>query len=130
MAKARGYVGWALPPDERARLLVAFPPAYATAVAHHVTLAFNVPAGVALPTARAGRIVGESDDGAGVQALVVEIDGAIERPDGSIYHVTWSLGPGRRPAEANDVVRGRRWRGIEPAAVRLTPRFFPFQRRR
>ena len=35
-------------------------------------------------------MVGVDDDGAGVQALVVEIGGAARRPDGSTYHITWS----------------------------------------
>jgi hypothetical protein len=58
----------------------------------------------------------EGDDGAGVhatrlaceQALMVEIGGANCRPDGSTYHVTWSLANGREAVESNDVLR-RGW---------------------
>src|SRR5919107_332704 len=56
-----------------------------------------------------GVVVGVADDGAGVQALVVEIGGTTRRPDGSTYHVTWSLGPGRRAVESNDVIRACGW---------------------
>jgi hypothetical protein len=52
-------------------------------------------------------VVGVADDGAGVQALVVEIGGTTRRPDGSAYHITWSLARGRRAAESNDVIRER-----------------------
>ncbi len=54
-------------------------------------------------------MVGVADDGAGVQALVVEIGGSTRRPDGSSYHIAWSLGAGRKAAESNDVIRVRGW---------------------
>ena len=47
------------------------------------------------PRGAEGSVVGVADDGAGVQALVVEIGGTTRRPDGSAYHVTWSLGARR-----------------------------------
>ena len=125
--KRTGYIGWELPAGERARLLALFPPAYDTVVAHHVTLAFGVRADAPLPAARAGRIIGIADDGEGVQALVVEIEGATARPDGSTFHVTWSLGPGRRPVEANQVIRERGWRPVESVPLSLIPRFFPLR---
>jgi hypothetical protein len=58
--------------------------------------------------------VGEADDGAGVQALVVRIGGTTERPDGAIYHITWSLAEGR---EAREEQRRDRRTGL--AAARL-----------
>ncbi len=119
------YTGWKLPDDERARLLALFPPAYATVVAHHVTLAFGVGPGAPLPTETTGSIVGTTDDGAGVQALVVSIGGTTRRPDGSTYHITWSLGPGRKPVESNDVLRAHGWTPVPPVPVRLEPRYFP-----
>ncbi len=54
-------------------------------------------------------MVGVADDGAGVQALVVEIGGSTRRPDGSAFHIAWSLGAGRKAAESNDVIRERGW---------------------
>lgn len=124
--RTSGYVGWALPGDERARLLALFPAAYGRMVAHHVTLAHGVPADHPLPAATAGTVVGIADDGAGVQALVVAIGGGTARPDGSAYHITWSLGPGRKPVESNGVIRARGWTPVEPVPLRLEPRFFPF----
>lgn len=122
----RGYVGWKLPEDERARLLARFPAAHARTVAHHVTAAFNVPPNHPLPKETAGLVVGIADDGAGVQALVLSIDGATDRPDGSTWHVTWSLGPDRKAVESNDVIRRHGWMAVEPIPVRLEPRFFSF----
>lgn len=119
------FIGWKLDPRERDALLQRFPPRYAQVVADHVTLAFK-PSNPKLPTARRGEVVGEADDGAGVQALVVRIDGTTARPDGSIYHVTWSLEPGRRAKESNDVIRQHGWTAFEAITpLSLEPRAFP-----
>ena len=68
-------------------------------------------------------MVGEADDGAGVQALVVAIGGTTDRPDGSTYHITWSLGPGRAAKESDDVIRDRGWTALaQPVPIRLRPR--------
>jgi hypothetical protein len=121
-----GYVGWALHPEDREALLGAFPPAYEKVVADHVTLSLASLFKGALPTARSGEVVGVADDGAGVQALAVRIEGSTDRPDGSTYHLTWSLGPGRRAVESNDVLRERGWAPIpQPWPIRLEPRRWP-----
>jgi hypothetical protein len=125
MARKR-VVGWKLPADERDRLLERFRPVYRDLVADHVTLQAGAPKGTPLPAAASGRVVGIADDGSGVQALVVEIDGTTRRPDGSTYHITWSLdrAAGRRPVESNDVIRVRGWRDAGPIEIRLEPALF------
>jgi hypothetical protein len=118
------YTGWKLDPRDRERLLAQFPPRYPNVVADHVTLKFR-PTEPKLPTEREGEVVGEADDGQGVQALVVRIGGTTDRPDGSTYHLTWSLGPGREAKESNDVLRENGWRPhAEATRVRLEPRLF------
>ncbi|QCN97847.1 hypothetical protein D3093_22080 (plasmid) [Azospirillum argentinense] len=126
MTRRGGYVGWALPEAERARLLARFPARYARTVAHHVTLAHGVGARHPLPTEREGTVLGLADDGEGVQALVVAIAGTTDRPAGGTYHITWSLGPGRRAVESNAVIARLGWSPVEAVAARLEPRFFPF----
>ncbi|PWC42813.1 hypothetical protein [Azospirillum sp. TSO22-1] len=125
---AKGYVGWTLAMADRAALLARFPPAYATVMAEHVTHTFPAGPDVPLPVATEGRVVGVADDGKGVQTLVVEIGGGTARPDGSTFHVTWSLGPGRTARESNDVISARGWTPVDPAPLRLEPRYFPPQR--
>ena len=94
-------------------------------VAHHVTRKADVRPDHPLPSDTVGVVVGAADDGAGVQALVVEIGSTTRRPDGSTYHVTWSLGPGRRAVESNDVTRERGWTAAdERHRVRLEPSVF------
>lgn len=118
------YVGWAVDEGERPALLARFPPRYANVVADHVTLAFG-DRQARLPSETRGEIVGEADDGRGVQALVVRIGGTTDRPDGSTFHITWSLADGRRAKESNDVIASRGWRPIEPPApITLHPRPF------
>ena len=117
-------LGWKLDRDERARLLDRFPPVYGHVDADHVTLAARVGDGIALPRETEGRIVGRADDGDGVEAMVVEIAGTTDRPDGSTYHITWSLdrAKGRRPVESNDVIRACGWTPLEAAVpIRLIP---------
>lgn len=119
-----GFVGWALDRGQREELLKRFPPRYPNAVADHVTLKFG-DAGARLPTETEGQIVGEADDGAGVQAMVVRIGGTTDRPDGSTYHITWSLADGRQAKESNDVIAGHGWRAFEAEIpVRLEPRSY------
>jgi hypothetical protein len=122
---SKGYTGWALPEHDRAALLARFPPAYPTVKAEHVTHTYGVAPDHPLPTETTGRVIGIADDGSGVQALVVEIGGGTARPDGSTFHITWSLGPDRAPKESNEVIAARGWTPVEPVAVSLEPRFFP-----
>lgn len=118
----RRTTGWLLDPDDRARLLAAFPPTYPNIVAHHVTLQSSHGAGdPPLPAAAHGQVVGRADDGAGVEALVVAIAGTTERPSGGHYHITWSLAEGRRAKESNDVIAARGWQELDGGHVKLVP---------
>lgn len=125
MAKPGTVTGWKLPRDERAHLLERFPPRYSETVADHVTLRVGADASPALPREVEARIVGHADDGDSLECLVVELDGTTDRPDGSTYHITWSLGPGRKARESNDLLRDGGWSRL-PAAVPiiLTPARF------
>src|SRR4051812_520010 len=88
------YTRWLLHPPGRGALPARSPPRYARVVAHHVTLKFG-DRQAQPPGEVEAAVVGEADDGAGVQALVVAIDGDTARPDGGTFHVTWSLADGR-----------------------------------
>lgn len=118
-------IGWTLSPEQRAELLLMFPPAYAEAVADHVTLRSRAAADAALPDERDCEIVGRADDGQGVEAMVVRIGGTTDRPDGSTYHITWSLAEGRQARESNDVIAALGWTPLGlPVPVALTPACF------
>jgi hypothetical protein len=123
----RWVTGWKLEEADRARLLARFPPLYPDVVADHVTLRTGTSEYTPLPQEQSGEVVGEIDDGAGVQALVVRIGGTTDRRDGNTYHITWSLdrAGGRRAVESNDVIRRLGWRPLpEPVPIRLRPARF------
>jgi len=115
-------IGWLLDERDRTTLLGRFTPAWPDVIAHHVTLASRTTD--PLPAATAGAVVGHVNDGEGLQALVVAIHGTSDRPDGSTYHITWSLdrGRGRQPKQSNDVLRERGWDALPaPIPIRLAP---------
>ena len=117
--------GWRLDREQRKELLQQFPPRYANPVADHVTLAGQAAADAPLPEETHGEIVGSVDDGRGVQAMVVSIGGSTDRPDGSTYHITWSLADGRRAKESNDVIAAHGWTEFDlPMPVKLLPARF------
>jgi hypothetical protein len=125
MARPGSVTGWKLNRDERAQLLERFPPLYSEVVADHVTLRVGASAETPLPREVAARIVGRADDGRGVECMVVELDGTTDRPDGSSYHITWSLGAGRKARESNDVLRERGWDHLDaPVPIGLEPARF------
>lgn len=119
--------GWKVDAGDRQRLLARFDPRWPDVIADHVTLDAKADSRTPLPLSVSAEIVGEADDGEGLQALVVAIDGSSDRPDGSTYHITWSLdrSRGRKPVESNDVIMARGWRPLErPVPVALTPARF------
>lgn len=119
----RAVIGWLVPAEERARLLDQFAPRYERVVADHVTYKAGVVEDAPPPPAPdTAEIVGVADDGKGVQALVVRLNGTTDRPDGSTWHITWSLGAARKARESNDVIRERGWTDLDaPVPVRLEP---------
>ena len=117
--------GWKLPREERSALLERFPPKYDEVIADHVTLRVGAGPSTPLPPRPEARIVGHADDGDSLECLVVELDGTTDRPDGSTYHITWSLGPGRQAVESNDVLRDHQWKKLlRPIPLDLEPARF------
>jgi hypothetical protein len=105
--------GWKLDRTEREALLSRFPPRYTHPDADHVTLQAGA-SGPVPPAPRMAEIVGHADDGEGLECMVVRLDGTTDRPDGSTFHITWSLdkAAGRRPVQSNDVLRDLGWSPI------------------
>ena len=125
MAKPGTVTGWKLPRDERDQLLRQFTPKYENVIADHVTLRVAATPSTPLPRKPEAKIVGRADDGKSLECLVVELDSTTDRPDGSTYHITWSLGPGRKARESNDVLRDQGWERLpEPVPILLEPARF------
>lgn len=120
--------GWKLNPLDRSRLLERFPPSWPDVIADHVTLMSSTAKQAASATADRGVVVGHVNDGRGLEALVVEIDGTTIRPDGSTYHITWSIdrARGRKPKDSNPVLVELGWTRLDaPIAIGLTPAAWP-----
>lgn len=127
MAKPGSVIGWKLDRRQREDLLRRFPARYRDAIADHVTLRSNAKADPLPPPVQA-QIIGHADDGDSLEAMVVTVDGTTDRPDGSIFHITWSLdgAKGRRAKESNDLLKERGWTQIEePIPVKVEPARFP-----
>ena len=118
-------LGWRIDRGDRERLLALVPPRYGETVADHVTHG-RKDAAPPMPPVASARIVGRADDGEGVEALVVIMNGSSDRWDGSTYHITWSLGPGREARESNDVIAAHGWQRLGGLPeVGLTPEEWP-----
>jgi hypothetical protein len=116
MALPGSVIGWKLDRAEREDLLRRFPPNYGDVIADHVTLETNAQ-NKPLPDPVKASIVGRADDEDSLECLVVSVDGTTDRPDGSTFHVTWSLdkSKGRRARESNDLLKDRGWSGFDQA---------------
>lgn len=125
LTPGESVIGWKVERASRRELLQQFPPRYKSVVADHVTLRSRVAEDSALPEEEVGEVIGRADDGVGVEALVLRIGGATERPGGGTYHITWSLAGGREAKESNDVIAAHGWEALELAqSVKLEPASF------
>ncbi|RZI67941.1 MAG: hypothetical protein EOP13_27615 [Pseudomonas sp.] len=119
--------GWKLDSKEREQLLERFVPEWPDVIADHITLDAEAKRNDPLPPAASAKIVGGINDEEGLQAMVVAIDGSTDRPDGSTYHITWSLDRkrGRKAVQSNDVIAKRGWRPLDnPVPIRIIPARF------
>lgn len=117
------YTAYLLDPLSRKTLEKRFPPKYPDFIGHHITNEFGVDKDAKLPEAANIKVIGRADDGKGLEALVVSVDGKRERPDGKLYHLTWSLDKeaGRKPVESNDLVERGRWTLTLPIEITTKP---------
>jgi len=117
------YTALVLDKKSRRELQKQFPPKYPDFIGHHVTLKFGVPKDTPKPSQpKTVQVVGRADDGKGVEALVVAVNGKTKRPDGSTYHVTWSIdkSAGRKPVDSNKILKNG-FDKVEPIPIKISP---------
>jgi hypothetical protein len=127
MARPASVIGWKLDRRQRAQLLERFRPRYTDVIADHVTLKTDADRDP-LPPPVTAEIIGRADDGDSLECMVVTIDGTTDRPDGSTFHISWSLdkAKGREPRDSNDVLRDFGWtRFGEQISILVEPARFP-----
>jgi len=99
----------------RQKVLSQVPARFEQVLCHHITHQYGLgpESGLPLPPRpQSLRAIGYASDHVGVEALIVEIDGALTRPDGKIYHLTLSLAEGRKQVESNQVIEQLGWQPL------------------
>jgi len=103
------YTGWEIPESVRNELMAyALKAKYPDVIAHHITdtpppkMRADTPA----PADAEIHVVGVADNGEGVQALIVTVNGQTHSEDGRCYHCTWSIdrSKGFKPVDSNKVI--------------------------
>ena len=122
------YTGWLIGEEERGNLMAYYPPRYPDVIAHHITKEFPTPKDAAPPEETEAVVIGVADDGKGIQALVCQINGSEERPDGGVYHITWSMDidAGYSAKMSNDVIENEGWIMRDPITIQVTPKLFRY----
>jgi hypothetical protein len=93
----KGFTCYGLSREETERLRTLFPPRYAKLSGDHITVRYDVPLeGTDLPPDAKIEVIGRADDGNGIEALIVTVDGKRCQPGGRPFHITWSLDPEAR----------------------------------
>ena len=124
------YSGWELTLDERRKIYAAIKPVYNDIFWQRLVHEFGA---TEPPTATSGEVVGWWDKGEGQQLVIFEIDGSLTRPDGHLYHLSWSrdhVKMQRKPLQSwkhPDLTDFQRL--DQPFSVVLTPRLFSLQRK-
>lgn len=121
---AKGYNGYLI--KDKNKLFNFFPPKYQKVFGHHITHEFNVEEELP-PKIYEAKIIGYADSEDGIEALVVSLNNEIDRPDGSIYHITLSLDPNKyKPKDSNTLLKKGYEKLVSPISIKIEPKFFPF----
>ena len=106
----KGYSCFKILPFVRELILEQYQPKYEKLFADHVTHEFNVTYARSLEQPKHVMAVpiqtyGYLDSGDGLECFLVEVNGERVRPDGRMYHITWSLDPKKyKPFMSNDLI--------------------------
>jgi len=101
------YTAYVIDEESRKRLVEQFPMKYETHVGHHITIMTPATDESILPNDDNTiiNVVGIRDSGDGLEVLVVSVNGTINRPDGGMYHITWSLDIDKySPKDSNELL--------------------------
>jgi hypothetical protein len=116
------YTAYVLDKASRLTLAEQFPPIYSDFIGHHITVEFGVPKDTQPPPSAVLKVVGHVDSGDGLEALVVSVNGETQRPDGKVYHITWSLERGKyKPVDSNRIIATHGYKKVPAIAFSATP---------
>lgn len=108
------YSSYKLTEKSRDELLEMFPAVHPDVICDHVTFRFP-DSGYPSPC-KTAKLVGYACDDS-VEAFVVEINGSTKRPDGKIFHLTYSIDreKGAKPVDSNKLIAD----GYAPLAIKV-----------
>lgn len=120
------YTAYVLDAASRVKLAEKFPPKYPNFIGHHITVEFGVLSSTPVPEHATTKVIGYADSGDGIEALVVSVNGSVDRPDGSIYHITWSLDSAKySPKDSNSLLarssKKNQYTLVLPININTTP---------
>ena len=120
------YSAWVLSESSKTKITNLFGQAHPDLVGHHVTYMFGKDA--VIPEDAVISLVGHCVTDK-IECFVAEVNGSIKRPDGAIYHLTWSLdkSKGAKPVDSNNAIETQGFTHIEtPVQITTTPNIFKF----
>lgn len=120
------YSGWLLKDSSVTQLKNIFDVRHPDFIGHHVTYMFGKDS--TLPNEADIEVIGHCVTDK-VEAFVVTVDGSMVRPDGSIYHLTWSLdkSKGAKPVDSNKAIEQSGFKHLDvPIKIYTTPKIFKF----
>ncbi len=120
-----GYMAYNLTKEARERILTSFTPRYSKVIAHHITIAFGVEETYPCPDVAFVKVVGYAYNEK-IEALVVEVSGQKERPDGKLFHITLSHSEEAKPVMSNDLLLQTPYTPIDPFMIPVEKKFNKF----
>lgn len=105
--------------QDRNKILSKFKPKFPEIILHHIT--YNGPKDEIPELTDDFEIVGYSMVD-GLEAFVIAINGDINRPDGGIYHTTFSIDrdKGFKPVHSNDVIKNNGFEKINSIKIGIS----------
>lgn len=120
------YSGWLLSENSVKKLKNLFVPIHPDFIGHHITYMFGKNSEI--PPDATIYVVGQCITDK-VQCFVVEVNGSIVRPDGSFYHITWTIdrAGGAKPVDSNKAIENNGFEHFN-ATIRIegSPQIFKF----
>ena len=118
------YSGWRLDQSSIEKLKNLYAPVHPDFIGHHITYMFGDDS--VKPEAADIKVIGHCVTDK-VQCFVVEVNGVVARPDGEIYHLTWSIdrSKGAKPVDSNAAIKENGFDHINVGiALKTTPDTF------
>lgn len=113
------YSGFRVPEGTFSRLTANHGIKFDHVYGHHVTHQFGKLTDTELNAVV--EVIGYVSDES-LETFVVTVNGSTKRPDGSVYHMTWSLDrkAGRKPVDSNKLIKEKGWTALDQPYVKFS----------